>query len=236
MLEQIKLNLYFFHKVSWVSILIFWSIYLGSVAFMAVLALSFQNSDITFMGVNAMPSLIFTFIFGLLFLKDSFPHVIKLGVNRNSYVISLFIFILLFTAVMVTVSQLSLFVINKVIELLSIDNFNFSGMEIAGLDHIGKMDLILFEAFLYLFAFGFSLLLGCIFFRFGLGLGFAFLAIIPLSLTIQPIMTRLFDLLKYLAIGHEKYNEFAFFIPYAIIAFFIWLIIKNASIVDKTAK
>lgn len=236
MLEQIKLNLYFFHKISWFSMLMFWSIYLGFVAFMSVLALSFQNSDITFMGVNAVPSLIFTFIFGLLFLKDSFPHVIKLGVNRNSYVISLFIFILVFTVVMVTVSQLSLFAINKWIELFSIDNFQFSGVEIAGLDHIGKVDLILFEAFLYLLAFGLALLLGSIFFRFGMGMGFTFLAIIPLSLTIQPVMTRLFDLLKYLAIGHEKYNEFAFLIPYAIIAILIWLIIKNASIIDKTAK
>jgi len=236
MLEQIKLNLYYFFKTSWLTIVTFWAIYLGFIGLMAVIALSNKGGNITIIGFNVFPSLIFSFIFGIFFLKDTFPHVIKLGVDRYSYVLSLFSYIVLFTIIMTTISQISLFIIDKLITLFSLNNFQFTGIEMIGIDNIGTIDIILYEAFLYVFFFSFSLLLGSIFFRFGIKIGMTTLAIFPLLTAVQPLMEFIFELLEYVAIGHENYNEFAFLAPYAGIGILIWLIISKASVIDKTAK
>ncbi|MDX8044498.1 hypothetical protein SH601_00735 [Gracilibacillus sp. S3-1-1] len=233
MLEQTKLHLYYYWKTSWTTILTFWGIYIFFIALMFIAAFYGSNGSIMMTGVNIAPGLIFSLFFGIFSFKDTFPYVIELGLDRYSFILSSFISIILYTVAMTSISQIVLHTVDYLINLFSLENFEFSGLEIATTDATSTSSIVLYEGLLYLLFFSFSILLGSVFFRFGLKIGFTVIAIFPIMMIIQPIAHKVLDALKYIAIGHELYTPFAFFVPYGVIAILLYVIVYNASAVGN---
>ncbi|WP_163538034.1 hypothetical protein [Gracilibacillus sp. YIM 98692] len=236
MFHQVKLNLYYFFKTSWMTILSFWFIFLASVLVLLIMTVSL-GGEMEFSGFNTFPSLIFTMIYGSIFFRETFPHVIKFGLSRLSYTISLVIYLFLFAIVMIILSQLVIQFIGLIIDLFAIENFQFIGINQMsnGLTNIGEWDLIIYEAMLYFLVFGISLLISSVFFRFGFKLGAVlFIPVIALFF-FQSIAENIFKGLSYLGIGHANYTVYAFIVPLAMIAILLWLLTKNASVIDKVS-
>lgn len=234
MLAEIKHNLFYFYKLSIRTVLTFWVIYLGFVLLFMLLTI-FTGGEIEFLGVNSMPVFIFMGIYGFLFLKESFPRVIRLGVTRKSYVFSALLFSVLLSIVMTILSNLSLVSINLISETLQIDGFVFAGMaQSLELDNIiiSTISLLVYEGLLYLLIFLSFTLVAAVLFRFGLKLGGLLLIIIPASLFIKPVAKLAQDLIVYIAIFHENYFAPAFIAPYLVISLLFLLTVRKSSVVD----
>ncbi|WP_058306548.1 hypothetical protein [Gracilibacillus massiliensis] len=232
MLEQIKLNLYFFWKTSWMTLLIFWLIYASFILFMLIITISFDGG-IEMIGVNTFPSMIFFIIFGIYFFRETFSNVIKFGITRMSYYVSLMIYIVLFSILMTTISQLFIQLIDLLIEIFNISNFTFTGIDLNMIENVSQWEFILYEVLIYILLFLFSLLLASIFYRFGLKIGFLTLLVFPLSFVFRDVAEIIFDALGYLLIGSEKYQAFYFLIPYLVLALILLLLTKRLSVVDQ---
>ncbi len=235
MIEQVKLNLYYFYKASWKTIAIFWSIYLGFVFALMLLTIAFQ-AEISFMGVSTLPSFIFTMIYGLIFFKETFPQAIKFGVNRQSYFISIWFYFIFFTIVMTIIGQVLLSVVNLITNIFSIDNFKFVGFNYQTVTNTMDANLILYEGLLYIFIFLLTMLIGAVYFRYGMKIGTVIVITIPLMLIVfREIAAEMLELLTYLVFAHENYTIFAFLVPYIIFSTLIYLAIRKASVIDQVS-
>lgn len=120
MLNELKANFYFLYKDSGRSILYFWSIYIGFIT--AFLIITSITDNVTLMLSMALPAAIYTLIFGILFVKESFPYMIKYGSTRQGYFIAIAIFSAVFSLIMVTVNQIVSFLMNKIINYFQLTN------------------------------------------------------------------------------------------------------------------
>lgn len=233
MLKQVRLNLFYLYKTSIRSILLFWSIYLFFIG--ALLALTtIIGGGIQFIGVNVIPSFIFTIIFSIFFFKDTFPFLIKYGTNRHSYLISLVIFTLLYAVGMTILSHLVTNIIAQVVKLFQIENFIFLGMDESFEIPVTIMEVFIFEALLYALLFLLCSCITVVFFRFGYLLGAICIAPFIAMFFFPEVVEKLVGLGKLLALGYEEYHIGVYFILYAIFSLIIWLLIRNASILDQT--
>ncbi|MFC4401882.1 hypothetical protein [Gracilibacillus xinjiangensis] len=228
-----KFNLYYLLKSSWATVLIFWGIYTGFIAFMFLLAISFQSSSIEIIGFNTLPSLIFTAVFASLFFKETFPSIIKYGTTRFSYLVSMIVYIVLYATVMTIISNILIMFINWFSDFFKITNFQFYGLDTSFEGTVSKSDIFVYEGLLYILIFLFWLIISSLFFRYGYKISAIFIVIIGIPFFIRSYAEEIIDLLRYLIITEEQYTALAFLIPYSILAIGIWLIIRNASIVDK---
>ena len=233
MLKQIQLNLFYFYKTSIKSILSFWLIYIGVIALLLVIT-TFAGGSMEFVGFNIIPSFIFTIIFSIFFFKDTFPFVIKYGTNRHSYLLSFVLYTLLFAIGMTLLSQITTNLISWVIDLFEIDNFRFFGFHEGFVIPVTILEAAVFEALLYGSLFFLFNCITVIFFRFGYLLGA--ISIIPfVAMFFFPdILEKIVDIGKLFALGHDNYHVGAYFILYAIFSLIIWLLTRNASILDRT--
>ncbi len=179
--------------------------------------------------------MIFCVIYGVYFFRETFPHVVKFGITRNSYFVSLFIYVLLFSIIMTTISQLFIKMIDSIIEIFNIENFTFRGIDLGMVDHIEQWELILYEGLIYILLFLLTILMASIFFRFGLKIGFTCLLIFPFLFVSKDIAMKVFDTLEYVFIGSENYQPFYFLIPYLALALLLYLITKKLSVVDQVS-
>ncbi|SER48404.1 hypothetical protein SAMN04487944_10534 [Gracilibacillus ureilyticus] len=233
MVQQIKFNMYYLLKSSWSTILIFWGIYTGFIALMFIMAFSFQSSDIEFIGFNTIPSMIFTTVFALLLFKETFPSIIKYGTTRLSYIFSMLVYVILYAVVMTVISNLLIVLIHRFGKVLNITNFQFYGLDTSFQSSVGKLDTMIYEGMLYILLFLVGFIISSLFFRFGYKVSAIFILVIAMPLFIRSYAEDLTDLLSYLIITTDQYTAFAFLLPFSILAVGIWLITRNASIVDK---
>lgn len=233
MLKQVRNNLFYFYKNSIKSILLFWSIYLFFIGVLVVITF-LAGGSAQFVGVNIIPSFIFTIVFSILFFKDTFPFVIKYGTNRHSYFISLVVFTILYSIGMTLLSLLTTTVIVQIIEIFNINNFSFLGLHESFHIPVTMMEVSIFEALLYGVFFFLSSCIAVVFYRFGYLLGAIFIAPFIAMFFFPKIVESLIEIGKFFAIGHDQYNVGAYFILYAIFSLILWLLMRNASILDKT--
>ncbi|UOQ48477.1 hypothetical protein MUN88_21000 [Gracilibacillus caseinilyticus] len=234
MLKKLNLNFYYFWKTSWTTISIFWCIYFSFICLTLILAISFNNSSISMSGINVVPAVIFCLIFGLNFFKDSFPHLIKLGLDRYSFLLSIFIYMIAFAVVMTVISQVSSWIIKALTTVFQLDNFSYISMVDLMQNGFNQWEIFLYEFFLYLLFFGLAILIGSIFFRFGQKIGFTLLAILPALFIIKPVGLQFVKIINYIAVDNPQYHIPSLLSLSVIIGLFLWLTVSKASVIDKT--
>ncbi|UOQ85016.1 hypothetical protein [Gracilibacillus salinarum] len=233
MLNKLNLNFYYFWKTSWTTISIFWCIYFGFICLTLIMAVSLSSS-ITMSGINVVPATIFCLIYGLNFFKDSFPHIIKLGLDRYSFLLSILIYMIAFALAMTVISQLSSWIINGLTTVFQLENFSYISMTDLLMNGFNKGEIFLYEFFLYLLFFGLAILIGSIFFRFGQKVGFILLAIIPALMIIKPVGVQLITFIHFIAVDNPQYRFPSLIVLFVIIGLFLWLTVSKASVIDKT--
>ncbi|WP_017473466.1 hypothetical protein [Amphibacillus jilinensis] len=230
--NQIKNCLYYFYRFSIKTVIHFWLIYLGFISLFMILAIVTDGS-VEFMGVNALPSFIFMVIFAMIFFKDVFPYIIKLGISRKFYIVSTFIFSVLLATFMIFLNLIFLHFINWIIDIFKIENFTFTGLNMGELTDVSSFDILIFEWLLHFTLFMLFLLIGAILFRFGMKYGMLMIFILPLSLFIRPIADIVGEIMPYFGIFHYDYTPFAFLPLIAIVVLLFGLTVQKASIVDQ---
>ncbi|MFC4388703.1 hypothetical protein ACFOZ1_12960 [Gracilibacillus marinus] len=232
MFTQIKFNLYYFLKYSYKTVLTFWLIFLGFLLFFLCITTLFQSFEIEFVGVNTLPSLIFTAIFAVLFFKETFPAIIKFGSSRTSYLFAYVLYLILFTITMSIISNVFLFAMGYIIDFFHIDNFSYYGINI--MDHqIATSQLILYESFLYMFFFLVFNIVAALLYKFGYKVSIVFLIIVSFPIFVRSFADELFHFFAQFIITEKEYSQFSFFILYIILIGILWLIVRNQSIIDK---
>ncbi len=191
------------------------------------------DGSVEFMGVNALPSFIFMVIFAMIFFKDVFPYIIKLGISRKFYIVSTFIFSVLLATFMIFLNLIFLHFINWIIDIFKIENFTFTGLNMGELTDVSSFDILIFEWLLHFTLFMLFLLIGAILFRFGMKYGMLMIFILPLSLFIRPIADIVGEIMPYFGIFHYDYTPFAFLPLIAIVVLLFGLTVQKASIVDQ---
>lgn len=228
MITEIKHSLYFFYKLSSRPILSFWLIYLGIITLLGVLAWTAPGS-VEFQGANTLPSIIFCGIYAFTFYKTSFSFVIKHGITRNGFIVSLLIFSVLLSVTMTTISNIFFHVINWTVNTLSIEDFNFAALDFSEFS-ISGAQIILFEGLVHLFVFLLFSLSAAILYRFGLKLGACILIILPASMFIRTVAEKAGDLATYLLLIHDNYMALNFLVPYSLIGVLMWYTARRTSV------
>lgn len=232
MISEIKKSLYYLYKLSFRTVLIFWLVYLGIMGLFMILAVT-AGGGIEFFGVNSLPSLIFMCIHGVIFFKDGFPFVIKYGVSRQGFLSTLFVFSIILSSIMTGLSYLFVRLINWIVELFSIENFDFVALDMGEYVTLTDHNPIFFEWLLHLSLFILFMFVASVLYRFGLKIGGLLLIIFPISMFIRPIAEKVLDLLTYFALFHDNYTPLSFLILIVGLSLLLWFSVKKASVVDQ---
>lgn len=232
MRTQIKNTLYYFYKYSKKPVTLFWSIYLIILMLFFILT-STPEGFIVFEGVASFPSLIFMIFFPIFMFKSVYPHVIKLGITRKAFSISISIYALALSILMTTLDYAYLKIVNFIIDTLEIENFVFTGLASGELPAQSYGNPLINLWLLSLTAFLLFTLIGAIFYRFGMTWGIIIIMIFPLSLFFRPIGEKIIDVARYLFIFDESYTPLSFLILIAMLTLGIWLVVRRSSIIDQ---
>ncbi|HHU19208.1 MAG TPA: hypothetical protein GXZ58_03005 [Bacilli bacterium] len=235
MVTQIKQTLQYYYRYSFKPVGMFWLIYFFFLTLMLVLSLH-DDIALSITGATSFPSMIFIIFFSLLTFKNVFPFVIKLGVSRKAYMLSTYIYGLLLSLFMVVLNYIYLYFFNLLVNVFSIEGFDYIGLNMGEFADILTGNAYLFDLLVHLSLFLLFTLIGGFFYRFGMIYGVILIAIFPLSMLIKSVGTKIIELLSYLAIFHENYTPLSFLIIILSCLIVNWLIVHRSSTVDQITK
>ncbi|PKR77169.1 hypothetical protein CEY16_10530 [Halalkalibacillus sediminis] len=234
MFHNVKANLYFMAKDTLNSIVIFWSIYLLFIAAFLLLASYTPNS--TIMMTTVLPAVIFTVIFGIMLVKETFPYIIKLGSTRHTYFVSVLVYIILFAIVMTIISQTTTWGIMQLQQGLGVGNFEIFTFNGELEESLPLLSTLGYEMMIYSLILSSSLLIGMIFFRFGFLIGGLIFAVAIAMLFIEPILLNVGEFVINMNIFGPNYQPEYLAYVIGVTLILSWMIIRNASIVDQISK
>lgn len=236
MLNNIKANLYFLYKESFSTIIIFWVIFLASILVFFTAAVTFDGG-ISFQISTTIPVVIFTVIFGALYVKETFPYAVKLGTTRINFIASVAIYSIIYSAIM---TALNLLFVN-LFEYL-IDRFNMHEEVLVSqfvpefIERFGLWQTSIYTFFILITIFMTSILFSMILYRYGY-IGGAISAVIILAFVfINQLRELAYDLARFVAIGHEDFANGYLIIPPTVAFLLFAILIIRASVISKTGK
>lgn len=235
MINQIKHTLQYFFRYSIKPVGMFWLIYFLFLTLMLILSIH-DDIALSITGATSFPSMIFMIFFSLLTFKNVFPFVIKLGITRKAYMFATYIYSLLLSLFMIGFNYVYLYFFNLLVDLFSIEGFDFIGLNMDEFSDILIGNVYLFDLLTHLSLFLLFTFIGAFFYRFGVIYGVIFIAIFPLSMLIKSVSMKIVELLSYHVIFHENYTPVSFLIIILSCLILNWLIVHRASIVDQITK
>lgn len=235
MVNQIKKTLQYYCQYSKKTIIIFWLSYFSFLVLSLFLSL-YDSVVFEFYGITSIISMIFIVFYSILTFKNTFPFVIKLGVNRKAFILSTYIFGIILSTLLVAVNYIYLYLFNSLVDLLSIDSYIFIGMNMPEYTEAIFGNVYLFDWLLHISLFLFFTFIGAFFYRFGIIYGTALISIAPLSMFIRSVGIKIVETLSYFSIFQEDYTAFSYLILSVVCIALNWFVVQRASILDQITK
>ncbi|MDZ5710951.1 hypothetical protein [Jeotgalibacillus haloalkalitolerans] len=212
------------------SVLIFWAIFTFSLIPLTVLSTYTNGSVIISVAIAIF---IYSGISGFILIKETFSYTIRLGSSRQQYMLSAFTFSALLAVIMAAISIAVTFTYTNLVATVW-NNVQFMHIseaitgEFSWFAEFGLLTLFCFMVF------NFGFFLAAAFHRFGLVGGLGLLAVLVITLLIEPLRTPVIEFfISDVRIGAPvmfDLNYWAFPVTAIVLAAFVYIIFKNASI------